>query len=36
MKLVTDSISLSTRGDADIIDITPQVTARLGRHVGWF
>ena len=32
MKLVTDSISLSTRGDADIIDITPHVSALLGRH----
>ena len=32
MKLVTDSISLSTRGDADIIDITPQVSALLGKH----
>jgi secondary thiamine-phosphate synthase enzyme len=32
MKLITDSISLSTRGDADIIDITPQVTALVGRH----
>jgi secondary thiamine-phosphate synthase enzyme len=32
MRLVTDSISLSTRGDADIIDITPQVSAMLGKH----
>src|SRR5262249_47434435 len=32
MKLVTDSISLSTRGDADIIDITPQVSSLLGKH----
>jgi thiamine phosphate synthase YjbQ (UPF0047 family) len=32
MKLITDSISLSTRGDADIIDITPQVSALLGHH----
>jgi secondary thiamine-phosphate synthase enzyme len=32
MRLVTDSISLSTRGDADIIDITPQVSTMLGRH----
>jgi len=32
MRLVTDSISLSTRGDADIIDITPHVSALLGRH----
>jgi secondary thiamine-phosphate synthase enzyme len=32
MKIVTDSISLSTRGDADIIDITPHVSAMLGKH----
>jgi secondary thiamine-phosphate synthase enzyme len=32
MRLVTDSISISTRGDADIIDITPQVSAMLGKH----
>jgi secondary thiamine-phosphate synthase enzyme len=32
MKLITDSVSLSTRGDADIIDITPHVSALLGRH----
>jgi secondary thiamine-phosphate synthase enzyme len=32
MKLVTDSISLSTRGDTDIIDITPQVSSLLVEH----
>src|SRR5262245_31830328 len=32
MKLITDSISLSTRGDADIIDITPQVSSLLRGH----
>jgi secondary thiamine-phosphate synthase enzyme len=32
MKLITDSISLSTRGDTDIIDITPRVSALLREH----
>jgi secondary thiamine-phosphate synthase enzyme len=32
MKIVTDSIPLSTRGDADIIDITPQVAAIVSKH----
>jgi secondary thiamine-phosphate synthase enzyme len=32
MKLITDIISLSTRGDTDIIDITPQVSSMLQEH----
>src|SRR5262245_15336799 len=32
MKLITDSITLSTRGDTDIIDITPQVATLLHDH----
>ncbi|MBO0797838.1 MAG: YjbQ family protein [Blastocatellia bacterium] len=32
MKLITDSISLSTRGDTDIIDLTPRVSAMLQEH----
>jgi secondary thiamine-phosphate synthase enzyme len=32
MKLITDTISLSTRGDTDIIDITPQVSLLLREH----
>lgn len=32
MKLITDTISISTRGDADIIDLTPQVAALLDKH----
>jgi secondary thiamine-phosphate synthase enzyme len=32
MKLITDSISLSTRGDTDIIDITPHVSSLLREH----
>lgn len=32
MKIVTDSIPLSTRGDCDIIDITPQVAALVEKH----
>jgi secondary thiamine-phosphate synthase enzyme len=32
IRLVTDSISLSTRGDSDIIDITPQVSALVRKH----
>ena len=32
MKLITDIISLSTRGDTHIIDITPQVSSLLREH----
>jgi secondary thiamine-phosphate synthase enzyme len=32
VRIVTDSITLSTRGDADIIDLTPQVAALVRRH----
>lgn len=32
VRIVTDSISLSTRGDADIIDLTPQVAALVRKH----
>lgn len=32
MKLITDSIPLSTRGDADIIDITSQVASLVHAH----
>ncbi len=32
MRLVTESISLSTRGDTDIIDITPQVSSLVSEH----
>ncbi|HEX4948358.1 MAG TPA: secondary thiamine-phosphate synthase enzyme YjbQ [Blastocatellia bacterium] len=32
MKIVTDAIPLSTRGDCDIIDITPQVAALVRNH----
>lgn len=32
MKIVTDSIPLSTRGDCDIIDITPKVAAIVREH----
>lgn len=32
MRLVTDTISLSTRGNTDIIDITPQVASLLREH----
>jgi secondary thiamine-phosphate synthase enzyme len=32
IRIVTDSITLSTRGDADIIDLTPQVAALVRRH----
>jgi secondary thiamine-phosphate synthase enzyme len=31
-KLITDAISVATRGDADIIDLTPQVSALIRRH----
>ena len=31
-RLITDALSLSTRGDADIIDITPQVSALVRKH----
>jgi secondary thiamine-phosphate synthase enzyme len=32
MRLITDSISISTRGDTDIVDITPRVSAMLREH----
>jgi secondary thiamine-phosphate synthase enzyme len=32
VKIITDSISLSTRGDTEIIDITPQLTALVREH----
>ncbi len=32
MKLITDLISLSTRGDTDIIDITPRVSSMLREY----
>lgn len=32
MRLVTDSISVSTRGDTEIIDLTSQVSAMLEKH----
>jgi secondary thiamine-phosphate synthase enzyme len=32
MKLATDSISISTRGNTDIIDITAQVSSLLQKH----
>lgn len=32
MKIVTDTIPLSTRGDTDIIDITPQIAALVQQH----
>jgi secondary thiamine-phosphate synthase enzyme len=32
MKLVTDSISISTRGNTDIIDVTPQIMTLLQKH----
>ncbi|HZS09878.1 MAG TPA: secondary thiamine-phosphate synthase enzyme YjbQ [Blastocatellia bacterium] len=32
MRIVTDSIPLSTRGDTDIIDITARVSALVSRH----
>jgi len=32
MRLVTDFIRLSTRGNAEIIDVTPQVAALLNEH----
>jgi len=31
-RLVTDALSLSTRGDTDVIDITPQVSALVRKH----
>jgi secondary thiamine-phosphate synthase enzyme len=32
IRIVTDSISLSTRGDTDILDITDRVAALLAKH----
>jgi secondary thiamine-phosphate synthase enzyme len=32
MRLVTDSISVATRGDTEIIDLTPQVSDLLDKH----
>src|SRR3989442_6426461 len=31
-RLITDALSLSTGGDTDIIDITPQVSALVRKH----
>jgi len=31
-RLITDALSLSTRGDCDIIDMTPQVSALVRKH----
>jgi secondary thiamine-phosphate synthase enzyme len=32
MKIITDAIPLATRGDADILDLTPQVAAMVKKH----
>jgi thiamine phosphate synthase YjbQ (UPF0047 family) len=32
MRLVTDSITVATRGDTVIIDLTPQVSDLLDKH----
>ena len=31
-RILTDTVLVSTRGDADIIDLTPQVSALVRRH----
>ena len=32
MRIVTDTIRVATRGDADIIDLTPEISELLGKH----
>lgn len=32
IRLITDSITISTRGDTEILDLTPQLTALLHKH----